>query len=64
MLLGSALGYEVHVNRKQKDYTAVERTNGGEYEATVYLGTPSQEIEHMVLDTGSFLPWVKNKNFY
>ena len=65
LLATNALGYEVHVNRI-KNYNFIEQYNskGGEYESTVYFGTPSQEIGHMVLDTGSALPWVKNRDWY
>ena len=33
--------------------------SAGEYTTTVYLGTPLQQIEGVVLDTGSYMPWFK-----
>jgi len=31
----------------------------GEYTTTIYLGTPPQKIENVVMDTGSYMPWFK-----
>jgi hypothetical protein len=33
--------------------------NFGEYETTIYLGTPPQAVANVVFDSGSYLPWVK-----
>ena len=58
-IFGLLTAKEIYVNRKPQTFNANEEINGGEYETTIYMGTPLQKIEHMVMDTGSFLPWVK-----
>ena len=40
----------------EKEYYNYEH---GEYTTTIYLGSPPQAIENVVLDTGSYMPWVK-----
>ena len=37
--------------------------NFGEYETTIYLGTPPQAVANVVFDSGSYLPWVKIQNW-
>ena len=60
-ILGLIMAKEVPVNRKPKSFSANESflRDGGEYMTTVYMGTPLQKIDDMVMDTGSNLPWVK-----
>ena len=56
---------EVTVKRQKK--IKLERINEeesynfdyGEYTTTIYIGSPPQAIENVVLDTGSYMPWVK-----
>ena len=58
-LFGLITAKEIHVNRKPQSFSADEGIVGGEYETTIYMGTPLQKVANMVMDTGSFLPWVK-----
>jgi hypothetical protein len=64
LMANFVMGYEVHVNRKSPPNSVNEVVYQGEYETTIYLGTPSQEVGKMILDTGSSMPWVKNLDWY
>ena len=44
----------VHID--EKEYYNFQH---GEYTTTIYVGSPPQAVKNIVLDTGSFMPWVK-----
>ena len=64
LLAGNNCG-EINVTRQKKisleEINEVETYNFeyGEYTTTIYIGSPPQAIDNVVLDTGSYMPWVK-----
>jgi hypothetical protein len=63
LIVGNSCTKEVKVKRAKKisykDVDEYENYSYGEYTTTIFIGTPPQEIDNVVLDSGSYMPWVK-----
>ena len=59
---------EIHVNRAPAYFYDTPLSENyeesrAEYTATIYLGEPLQEISNVILDSGSYMSWIKVSNW-